>query len=264
MSPATGPGRQRHDLCPGTRRGRRRVVLAPGGAPARAGRRARRRRRAAHRRPGGRARGVRRRDRRRDRDAADDATDVTLVAQSMGAFSAPLACDRIDVRRIVLVNAMVPRPGETPGEWWEATGQVAARREHETAEGRDPDAPFDVREGFFHDVPPEVTRAAFARAEKGQADRPFGEPWPLAAWPDVPTDRRRGPRRPAVPGGLPAPPRAGSGSASSSTCCPAATCSPCRSRRRWLRTCTADPSGRAVAPRAGWRCAGPPRGRTPP
>jgi len=120
-------------------------------------------------------------------DGAGDATDVTLVAQSMGAFSAPLACDRLDVRRIVLVNAMVPRPGETPGDWWEATGQVAARREHETAEGRDPDAPFDVREWFFHDVPPEVTREAFARAEKGQADRPFGEPWPLAAWPDAPT-----------------------------------------------------------------------------
>jgi len=120
-------------------------------------------------------------------DGAGDATDVTLVAQSMAAFSAPLSCDRLDVRRIVLVNAMVPRPGETPGDWWEATGQVAARREHETAEGRDPDAPFDVRECFFHDVPPEVTREAFARAEKGQADRPFGEPWPLAAWPDAPT-----------------------------------------------------------------------------
>jgi len=120
-------------------------------------------------------------------DGAGDATDVTLVAQSMGAFSAPLACDRLDVRRIVLVNAMVPRPGETPGDWWEATGQVAARREHETAEGRDPDAPVDVREWFFHDVPPEVTRESFARAEKGQADRPFGEPWPLAAWPDAPT-----------------------------------------------------------------------------
>jgi pimeloyl-ACP methyl ester carboxylesterase len=119
--------------------------------------------------------------------AGGGGTDVTLVAQSMGAFSAPLACDRLDVRRIVLVNAMVPRPGETAGEWWEATGQVAARREHEAAEGRDPDAPFDVREGFFHDVPPEVTRDVFSRGEPAQADRPFGEPWPPAAWPDVPT-----------------------------------------------------------------------------
>jgi pimeloyl-ACP methyl ester carboxylesterase len=48
--------------------------------------------------------------------AAGDTTDVMLVAQSMGAFSAPLAVDRLDVRGIVLVNAMVPAPGETAGE----------------------------------------------------------------------------------------------------------------------------------------------------
>jgi pimeloyl-ACP methyl ester carboxylesterase len=40
---------------------------------------------------------------------------------------------------------------------------------------------------FFHDVPPEVTADAFSRGEPRQADRPFGDPWPLAAWPDVPT-----------------------------------------------------------------------------
>ena len=34
--------------------------------------------------------------------AAGDANDVTLVAQSMGGFSAPLAVGRLDVRRIVL------------------------------------------------------------------------------------------------------------------------------------------------------------------
>ena len=36
-------------------------------------------------------------------------------------------------------------------------------------------------------MPPEVTREAFARPERGQAGKPFTEPWPLAAWPDVPT-----------------------------------------------------------------------------
>jgi pimeloyl-ACP methyl ester carboxylesterase len=119
--------------------------------------------------------------------AAGDASDVTLVAQSMGAFSAPLAAGRLDVRRIVLVNAMVPKPGETAGEWWDAVGQPTARNEHERAEGRDPEAPFDVIEGFFHDVPAEVTAEAMSRGEPGQSDRPFGEPWPLDAWPDVPT-----------------------------------------------------------------------------
>jgi hypothetical protein len=120
-------------------------------------------------------------------DAAGGATDVVLVAQSMAAFSAPLAVDRLDVRRIVLVNAMVPRPGETAGDWWDAVGQPAARRAYDLEEGRDPDAPFEVLAGFFHDVPPEVTEAVFARPEPRQADRPFGEPWPLDAWPDVPT-----------------------------------------------------------------------------
>jgi pimeloyl-ACP methyl ester carboxylesterase len=118
--------------------------------------------------------------------AAVGMTDVVLVAQSMAGFSAPLAVDRLDVRRIVLVNAMVPVPGETAGEWWDAVGQPEARRDSERAAGRDPEAPFDVVEGFFHDVPPDVTAEAM-RHEPRQADRPFGEPWPLDGWPDVPT-----------------------------------------------------------------------------
>jgi pimeloyl-ACP methyl ester carboxylesterase len=119
--------------------------------------------------------------------AAGDATDVTLVAQSMGGFSAPLAVGRLDVRRMVLLNAMVPQAGETFNDWWGAVGQSAASRAYAEADGRDPDAPWDEREMFFHDVPAEVTEAAYARAEPQQSDKPLGEPWPLDAWPDVPT-----------------------------------------------------------------------------
>ena len=39
----------------------------------------------------------------------------------------------------------------------------------------------------MHDVPPEVVAAAFERGEPRQAGTPFGQPWPLDAWPDVPT-----------------------------------------------------------------------------
>ena len=46
---------------------------------------------------------------------------------------------------------------------------------------------FDVVAEFFHDVPEEVTREAFSRPEPAQSDRPFADPWPLAAWPAVPT-----------------------------------------------------------------------------
>ena len=47
---------------------------------------------------------------------------IVLVAQSMGGFTAPLVCERVPVELLILVNAMVPRPGETFHEWWTATG----------------------------------------------------------------------------------------------------------------------------------------------
>jgi hypothetical protein len=118
-------------------------------------------------------------------DAGAAAGPVVLVAQSMGGFSAPLAVGRLDVERIVLLNAMVPLPGETFGEWWGAVGQGDAARDAALREGRPPG--FDEVGDFFHDVPEEVTQDVLSRGEPAQADRPLGEPWPLDAWPDVPT-----------------------------------------------------------------------------
>jgi pimeloyl-ACP methyl ester carboxylesterase len=119
--------------------------------------------------------------------ASGDREGIVLVAQSMAAFSAPIACARLDVALLVLLAPMIPAPGETPGTWWSASGQVAAHRAAEIRAGRDPDAPFDVRTGFFHDVPDAVVAEAFARGAPRQSDTPFAQPWPLAAWPDVPT-----------------------------------------------------------------------------
>src|SRR3712207_7359737 len=42
--------------------------------------------------------------------AAEGTEQIALVAQSMGAFSAPLACDRLTVDWLVLLNAMIPKP----------------------------------------------------------------------------------------------------------------------------------------------------------
>ena len=39
---------------------------------------------------------------------------------------------------------------------------------------------------FLHDVPPDVA-AASADHVTEQSDRPSPDPWPLDAWPDVPT-----------------------------------------------------------------------------
>ena len=105
----------------------------------------------------------------------------------MGAFTAPLLCDRVSVRLIVLVAPMIPAPGESPGKWWTSSGQTPAQREQDEREGRDPDAPFDVTTAFLHDVPEEIVADLFARGEPRQSDTPFAEPWPLSGWPSVPT-----------------------------------------------------------------------------
>jgi pimeloyl-ACP methyl ester carboxylesterase len=120
--------------------------------------------------------------------AIGDRAGVIVVAQSMAAFSAPMACERIDAARMILVAPMIPAPGETPGEWWTASGQEAAQRALDVREGRDPDAAFGVRATFFHDVAEDVVAEAFARGGPRQSGTPFGDPWPLDAWPDVPTD----------------------------------------------------------------------------
>jgi pimeloyl-ACP methyl ester carboxylesterase len=118
--------------------------------------------------------------------AIGDRTGVVLVAQSMAGFTAPLVCERVPVSLLVLVNAMIPAPGETAGAWWDDTGQAEARREKDVREGRPADADFDVATYFLHDLPQEVLDDAGAEGRR-QSDTPFGQPWPLAAWPDVPT-----------------------------------------------------------------------------
>jgi pimeloyl-ACP methyl ester carboxylesterase len=44
-------------------------------------------------------------------NAVGNMSNVVLVAQSLAGFSAQMVCDRLDVRLIVLVAAMTPRPG---------------------------------------------------------------------------------------------------------------------------------------------------------
>jgi pimeloyl-ACP methyl ester carboxylesterase len=111
-------------------------------------------------------------------DAIGDRRDLILVAQSMGGLTAPLVADRVPVDLIVLVAAMVPTPGESGGDWWVNTRHAEAR----AAAGWGDD-PVEL---FLHDVPPDVQAESVAHL-KDQSGTPFEKPWPLAAWPDVPT-----------------------------------------------------------------------------
>ena len=71
-------------------------------------------------------------------EAAGDRTGVALVAQSMGGFTVPLLFDRLAPSAVVFVNAMVPRPGETPGEWW---GNMDSKRHGPVPHGATATAP---------------------------------------------------------------------------------------------------------------------------
>jgi pimeloyl-ACP methyl ester carboxylesterase len=120
-------------------------------------------------------------------DAIGDRTNVVVVAQSMAGFTGPMVCDRVPVALLVLVNAMIPNPGETPGQWWVNTGHAQARAEQAARDNRSLDGADEILEAFFHDVPAVVKAEVFARGEPEQSATPFGQPWPLTAWPDVET-----------------------------------------------------------------------------
>jgi pimeloyl-ACP methyl ester carboxylesterase len=119
-------------------------------------------------------------------DAIGDRTDLVLVAQSMGGFTAPLVCEQLPVNLMVLVAAMVPLPGESPGDWWANTGWEQAKRENDQRAGRPTDGDFDPMVTFLHDLPPDLAAEAMMHGAE-QSGTPFEKPWPLAAWPDVPT-----------------------------------------------------------------------------
>lgn len=109
-------------------------------------------------------------------DAVGDRTNLIVVAQSFGGFTAPLVCDRLAVRLLVLVAPMIPAPGEAPADYWTNTryGEEARQR-------------YDDEVAlFYHDVPPELAAEALKRG-RTQSEARMGEPSPLKAWPDVPT-----------------------------------------------------------------------------
>lgn len=120
-------------------------------------------------------------------DRAGHPRDLVVVGQSMGALTAPLVADRLGAALLVLVCPMIPLPGETGGGWWESSGQVEAQRAADLAAGREPDAPFDPVTLFLHDLSLDVLDEVYARGAPDQSDRPFADPWPLDAWPAIPT-----------------------------------------------------------------------------
>ena len=106
-------------------------------------------------------------------EAAGGRRDLVVVGHSYGGFTAPLVADRLPVRLLVLLAAMIPAPGERPGDWWANTG-------YRGVEG------LSEEQQFYNGVPADIIAEAAAHG-RDQLSAEWGEPWPLNAWPDVPT-----------------------------------------------------------------------------
>jgi len=112
---------------------------------------------------------------------------LVVVGQSLGAFAASLVAARLEVAELVLVAPMIPVPGETAGDWWAAVEHDEAiapliRRLGDMGTW----GPEELADVFLHDVPAGVASAA-EQFNGTPGPGMFREPWPLTAWPEVPT-----------------------------------------------------------------------------
>jgi hypothetical protein len=110
-----------------------------------------------------------------DVEAIGTKEDLVVVAQSFGGYIAPIVCDRVPTRLLLLVAPMIPAPGESAESMLANTGYAPAEQ--------DDSSDLAI---FYHDVDPALAAEALARGRR-QSETPGKEPWPLAAWPDVPT-----------------------------------------------------------------------------
>ena len=118
--------------------------------------------------------------------AVGDHRDLVVVAQSFGGFIAPLVAVRLPVDALVFVAAMIPTPGEAPGEWWDRTGYRKAVQEQAARDGgvTGNENPYVC---FYHDVPRELATQALSKQRAHPSPASTVSPWPLEALPDVPT-----------------------------------------------------------------------------
>ena len=107
--------------------------------------------------------------------AVDTRENLVVVAQSFAGYVAPIVCERVPARLLVLVAPMIPAPGESAEAMFANTGYAP------TAHDDRSDLAI-----FYHDVDPALAATALAKGRR-QSETPGKEAWPLSGWPDVPT-----------------------------------------------------------------------------
>jgi pimeloyl-ACP methyl ester carboxylesterase len=119
-------------------------------------------------------------------DMLDAPGDLIVVGHSFGGFTAPLVADRLPTAALVYLTAMVPRPGESPSDWWSNTGHAEAVR-IQAAEDGGLTGSTDPRVCYFHDVPPELADQVAGHEPSPPSSSAYYRPWPLDAHPATPT-----------------------------------------------------------------------------
>jgi pimeloyl-ACP methyl ester carboxylesterase len=108
------------------------------------------------------------------------------VGQSYGAFTATLAASRLPARLLVLLAGMIPASAESPAQWWASTGYRQAAAEQARLDGGTT-GHDDPLISFYNGVPRPLAEQALRRGGRGESSVVWDTPWPLDAWPDVPT-----------------------------------------------------------------------------
>lgn len=119
-------------------------------------------------------------------EAVGERQDLIVVGHSFGASTAPLVADRLHAEVLVLLAGMIPSPGERPDDWWANTGYAAAATEQAERDGG-LTGNSDPYVSFYHDVPRELAEQAISKERAHPSSAAGAQPWPLPAWPDVPT-----------------------------------------------------------------------------
>ncbi|TVZ06841.1 alpha/beta hydrolase [Trebonia kvetii] len=119
-------------------------------------------------------------------EAAAGQPDLVIVGQSYGAYTATLAASRLPARLLVLLAGMIPASGESPAQWWDNTGSREAVAEQAKLDGGKTgnDDPFVC---YYNGVPRPLAEEALRRGGRGESAVVWDTPFPLDAWPDVPT-----------------------------------------------------------------------------
>jgi pimeloyl-ACP methyl ester carboxylesterase len=106
-------------------------------------------------------------------EAIDGRNDLIVVAQSFGGFVAPIVASRTNAKLIVLVAAMIPKPGESAAGMFESANFQSEPQEDTS----------DIAM-FLHDVPHDLAVEALSKG-RDQAEKGFSDPWPLESWPNI-------------------------------------------------------------------------------